>query len=306
MSNCKIYRAINNETGKSYIGQTSQNLCRRFCGKKFGHYTMAFKLNSRTYFHGSLRKWGKDSFDIEILEENIAREELNTREIYWIKYFDTFKNGYNQTDGGAKGRILSSIARENISRGAKEGMKKFKNSDGYSDYIKNISDRMKGNIPHNKDKTLEELYGEERAVEIKDKMSKNMPCHRGSNNPMHGRSPYDIWVEKYGREKAEELKKNQYSSHKDKLSGVNGPRYGDRFTYEERYGKQRADEFKNKCSIAAKNNGAGKHCIGRKCINNGILCKRVKKEDLESYLSNGWILGTLPVPRDSKGRYIKS
>lgn len=44
-----------------------------------------------------MRKYGVKHFNIEIIEETNNPEE---REIYWIEYFGSFKNGYNATMGG--------------------------------------------------------------------------------------------------------------------------------------------------------------------------------------------------------------
>lgn len=46
-----------------------------------------------------LKKYGKDSFIIELLEE-CEVTLLNERECFWINKLDTFKNGYNMTLGG--------------------------------------------------------------------------------------------------------------------------------------------------------------------------------------------------------------
>lgn len=47
----------------------------------------------------AFHKYGVDNFIFEVLEE-CKQEELNEKEQYWIKYFDTFENGYNLTLGG--------------------------------------------------------------------------------------------------------------------------------------------------------------------------------------------------------------
>lgn len=48
----------------------------------------------------SIRKYGINNFDFEIIEE-CPKEELNEREIYWIDYYNTyFGEGYNCTIGG--------------------------------------------------------------------------------------------------------------------------------------------------------------------------------------------------------------
>lgn len=93
-----IYKATNKINGKEYVGQTNNTLGER----KKQHIQSA--LNSRkeptNYFHKAIKKYGKDNFKWEILEDNILSENLNEREKYWIKYYDTFNNGYNLTEGG--------------------------------------------------------------------------------------------------------------------------------------------------------------------------------------------------------------
>ena len=44
-----------------------------------------------------MRKYGIEHFHIESIEETDIPEE---REIYWIEYYRSFKNGYNATMGG--------------------------------------------------------------------------------------------------------------------------------------------------------------------------------------------------------------
>lgn len=92
-----IYKITNKVNGKSYIGQT--------------RYTLEFRwrqhINKKdnTYFHNAIRKYGKDNFSIELLEEcDISK--LNEREIFYIAKFNTFKEGYNLTIGGDGNRCL--------------------------------------------------------------------------------------------------------------------------------------------------------------------------------------------------------
>ena len=49
--------------------------------------------------HSAMRELGRENFYLEILEE-CKQEELNEREIFWIAYYNSFKNGYNGTSGG--------------------------------------------------------------------------------------------------------------------------------------------------------------------------------------------------------------
>ena len=62
-----------------------------------------FNVNTREYDYPlsrGIRKYGEEEYQLIILEENIPQERLNDREKYWIQYYDTYFNGYNQTIGG--------------------------------------------------------------------------------------------------------------------------------------------------------------------------------------------------------------
>lgn len=92
-----IYRITNKVNGKSYIGQTRYTL--EFRWRQHQH------KSDNTYFHNAIRKYGKDNFTIEILEEcNIS--DLDSKEIFYIAKYDTFNNGYNLTIGGSGNRTL--------------------------------------------------------------------------------------------------------------------------------------------------------------------------------------------------------
>ena len=46
-----------------------------------------------------MRKYGIQNFVVEEIE-NCSSEIVEEREIYWIKYFQSYSNGYNATFGG--------------------------------------------------------------------------------------------------------------------------------------------------------------------------------------------------------------
>jgi hypothetical protein len=98
MSKGKIYCAHCIFTGKKYIGQTEKNRLKyRICE----HYSDSVRYTHK--FANALKKYGKDGFIWgEIGEYDIA--SLDNMEIFWIKKYDTFKNGYNTTTGGNQAR----------------------------------------------------------------------------------------------------------------------------------------------------------------------------------------------------------
>lgn len=87
-----IYKITKKEDGKAYIGQ-SNNIERRFSQHCYKGEKARIPLDI------AIKKYGKDAFTFEILEE-CTPEQLNERESYWIKYYDTVNNGYNCSEGG--------------------------------------------------------------------------------------------------------------------------------------------------------------------------------------------------------------
>jgi group I intron endonuclease len=93
-----IYKITNKLNGKAYIGQTVRKLWERL---------KEHRKNKGSVMNRAFRKYGKDSFSIEILAECQSIEELNEKEIYFISKFNTIKpNGYNIVAGG--GNCLAS------------------------------------------------------------------------------------------------------------------------------------------------------------------------------------------------------
>ena len=89
-----IYKITNKINNKVYIGQT---ICTP--NKRWYHHITDSNLGFDLKFHRAIRKYGKENFKREIVER-VDDELLNDREIYWIKYYDSYKNGYNSTEGG--------------------------------------------------------------------------------------------------------------------------------------------------------------------------------------------------------------
>lgn len=93
-----IYIATNQINNKSYIGQTTETLERRW----YRHITT--HINYPDAFHSALKEYGCDNFVVRVLEDNIPDDKLNERESYYIKKYNTFikdnGNGYNSTRGG--------------------------------------------------------------------------------------------------------------------------------------------------------------------------------------------------------------
>lgn len=125
-----IYKFTNKLNGKSYIGVTNRGFNTRLQEHISASYNPKFK------FHQALKKYGIGNFDYEILIDNIeTKDEANKLEIHYVTLFDSYKNGYNMTQGGGNrgefkhsdesktkmskahsGKSLSNVHAKNISK----------------------------------------------------------------------------------------------------------------------------------------------------------------------------------------------
>lgn len=99
-----VYMRIS-PSGRKYIGQTSFDESKRW--KE--HSLNAYRKNRPDYNYplsAAIRKYGAENFDCVILEDNIDDADiLHEREMYWISYYNTYKNGLNATYGGEGNKI---------------------------------------------------------------------------------------------------------------------------------------------------------------------------------------------------------
>lgn len=87
-----IYKITNLINNRIYIGQ-STNIQSRWEEHKF------YSSNEHTALQAAFKKYGVSNFSFEVIEE-CSKEQLDEREIYWIKFYDSYNNGYNLTKGG--------------------------------------------------------------------------------------------------------------------------------------------------------------------------------------------------------------
>lgn len=110
-----IYKITNIVNRKVYIGQTIYTFDKRYVGN--------LENNTRNmHLKRSIQKYGIKCFMIDT-EFDIAysQEELDEKEIYWIKYFDSTNpsKGYNKNSGGLGGSPTQEV-KDKISNTLKE------------------------------------------------------------------------------------------------------------------------------------------------------------------------------------------
>ena len=91
-----IYKTTNLVNGKQYIGKSVRN--------------RPSYLGSGSVLKKAIRKYGKENFVKEIIEECSSTEELKEREEYWLNHYDSarnpmFYNTHNHSYGSGIGEL---------------------------------------------------------------------------------------------------------------------------------------------------------------------------------------------------------
>ena len=97
-----IYKITKKENGKSYIGQSID------CDRRIKEH--CYPSKNSLAIDIAINKYGIDAFNYEIIEE-CSVDKLNERKAFWIKYYNTKENGYNETDGGDQQSVGSNNGR---------------------------------------------------------------------------------------------------------------------------------------------------------------------------------------------------
>lgn len=187
-----VYLITNKIDGKQYIGQTTQELRRRW----------AFHVCKRsgcTYLKNAIEKYGKENFKIEEIYKAQSLEELDRKEQEFIIKFNTLApNGYNLTSGGER-PVFSEEVKDKISRSSKgktpwnKGL--IKEDDRVKSYIRSGESHHyfglgpwlgKKHSPESVEKMSKSKIGHVHSEETKDKISKanSIPKPEGFSETM--------------------------------------------------------------------------------------------------------------------------
>jgi group I intron endonuclease len=198
-----VYIYQNQINGKMYVGATTSFKRRLKSHRNADGSTLAF--------HGSIKKYNWGNFKLLNLIKLNSFEEMLLKEIEMIKNLGTFGEwGYNLTLGGE-----GSFGRKNT----EETLKKMRASNKHT---KPTEEQNRLSSERTKDKTYEEIHGEEKAKEIKELLSKNS---LGENNNMYGKSLIDVWTEKYGYEEAIKKEEQRNMKHSNSITNIKRPEH---------------------------------------------------------------------------------
>ncbi len=150
-----IYKITNNINNKVYIGQTIGSVAKRWsyhCGKDSRCRVMA----------NAIRKYGRESFKIEIIDKSDNIDNLNKKEQFWIESLQSISpNGYNLQSGG-----LNHLASEETRKLQSESAKGNTNAKGKKRSMESrrkISESLRGQKGRN--------TGNKHSIEVRRKIS---------------------------------------------------------------------------------------------------------------------------------------
>lgn len=153
-----IYMLIDTRNGKKYIGQHN--------GSRESYWSGGLIPNRIADVHG------KDIFERVILEDNVLNEDLDGREKYYIKTYNTINEGYNITEGGEGGDTISNHPnKEDIVCRISETLKGRVFTDEHKEKLR-LNHMSKD--PENRKKLSESLRGYNKTEEHKSKISKTI------------------------------------------------------------------------------------------------------------------------------------
>lgn len=149
-----IYLITNLLNSKKYVGQTIGSI-----EKRFSRHCWLCTSKNNMPIAVAVKKYGKQNFKIELLEQVDTLEEANEKEVFWSLYYNTMSpNGYNLKVGGRVYFEMSQETKDKISK-ANKGRKisektRVRLSESHKGYKvlestkKKLSEHFKNKKPH--------------------------------------------------------------------------------------------------------------------------------------------------------------
>ncbi len=266
-----VYITTNLINNKIYIGQ---------------HKSETFDseyIGSGKYLKNAVNKYGRNNFSVEVIEWAENKYILNLLEKRWIRFYRKRNYVmYNIADGGEGGDVFSGLSDTDKK---KRNEKLRKNS-----YFSTVSGEESKEM-HKRAWKTRRLNGNDKfSAEYRQKLSIAHNGHKVSDDTKKKLSDANR-----GKKLTDEHKKKIQASNvgkhsmsaenRKKMSECAKLRVGKTNPF---YGKHHSADTKEK--IGSFNKGRFRNKIW---INNGVINKRVDRNDLENYLLNGFTKGRI-------------
>ena len=256
-----IYKITNRVNGKCYIGQ-SQDIATRF---REHRYLLRQNKYGNRKIQNAWNKYGEENFTFEIIEECMI-EELDEKEIKYIREYDSHHNGYNNTNGG-------------------DGVRGWKHNDEFKKKM-SLSNKINPRIPtqeqierlieynktrdyHHSEETKQKMRAAHKGLKATKKAKENM-----------SKAQKEVWKDDQKRREANSRRFRE--NNPMKLMTEEQKRQVIEKVRQANLGKKRSAET---CQ------NIGNIHRGSKYMTDGKINKRVKEEDFQVYLDQGFYFG---------------
>jgi len=188
-----IYKATNKINQKVYIGQTYST--NKYKGKnsdvllnsrKQKHYHRAKENNLKNinnHFSNALNIYKEDDFEWDVLICCFNIEELNIKEIFFIKLYNSFNEGYNSNTGGSNYIVtkevkeaMSKLAKERMAKRLKDPLQKAKMTNHYYNVLSKPEVRRRNAL------SIKRTANTKEQKELKSKLSKAQWAYLDNNS----------------------------------------------------------------------------------------------------------------------------
>lgn len=146
-----IYKIINLVNNKIYVGKTTSTIEKRFKSHKKSYKSWLKGNRGCSHLYSAFDKYGIENFIIEELDTASTIDELNEKEIYWIKKLDSINPdvGYNILTGGNGGWEYVNELNKNLTKDEKDRKNQktsefFKAIERTDEWCTNISKSLTG------------------------------------------------------------------------------------------------------------------------------------------------------------------
>lgn len=234
-----IYCITNIINGKKYVGK-----CHRTPERTPGYY------GSGKLIKQAIAKNGKENFTKEILERDLLLENIEEREIFWIKELNTKAPiGYNLCDGG--GGLM------NPTEEVRKRMSEHKKGENHPSYGKKHTEETKRKIGEKSKLRGGENhpnYGKHCSEETKKKISEANKKYVGELCPSYGRKHTEESKAKMSKaRKGTKRTSEQIENHRQKLIGRKHSEEHCKSISEGNKGKVLSEEVKKRIQEGQKN-----------------------------------------------------
>ena len=152
-----VYKITNTVNNKAYIGISVHEPTK-------GRIKNHLSGRGNRIIANAVKKYGKDAFTYEVLEENVFDEFLPDLEVAYIANFNTVApNGYNLTSGGDKHKKLSAETRRKLSEAKRGENNHYFGKVLSAEHRRKLSEAQKGKKHYN--------FGKTRSTETRRKLS---------------------------------------------------------------------------------------------------------------------------------------